>query len=114
MSLNYINLKQGDVMPTCKRCGKCCTYEIPITLLDIHKLSSKLAKPSKYIFETVIQSASSEHSGLYKIKKDDNNTCIFFSPTIGCTIYDSRPSACEIFFCEQTKTDSSSTQVGWC
>jgi len=36
--------KNGDV---CNMCGKCCYYEIPLTLLDIHRFARYLGLPDR-------------------------------------------------------------------
>jgi len=92
---------------TCQMCGKCCHFEIPITLLDIHRIARfKDIKP-QIAFRQYIQSKVSTRSGLFMIRKNSNRACIFLSKNNRCSIHDAKPRACGFYSCvAQTQSEA--------
>ena len=53
----------------CKMCGECCHFEIPITLLDIHRMAKYLDMADKKVFDKYIQDQIGSQSSLFMIRK---------------------------------------------
>lgn len=87
------------VIDKCSACGKCCSYEIPITILDIHRISKSLNLSDENTFKKIIQKDFSEKSGLFKIAKKKNRECVFLNKNNLCDIHDNKPRVCDFYFC---------------
>ncbi len=94
----------------CRMCGECCHYEIPLTLLDIHRMAKKLNITDKKAFSKIIQERPSEKSNLFKIRKKEDRSCIFLNDEDKCDIHDSRPNVCEFYFCDLSEKDE---MISW-
>src|SRR6056297_4269147 len=89
----------------CKQCGKCCHYEIPLTILDIHRIAQFLDESDQYIFEQYIQKDYiSEKAGLFAIQKKENRACSFLDEQNRCTIHEAKPRTCEFFICSHLES----------
>lgn len=84
---------------SCRMCGSCCYFEIPVTLLDIHRLSRTLRKEDRIVFQGCVQAEASRRSGLFKIRKQSSGACRFLSERQFCTIHPAKPAACRLFVC---------------
>ncbi len=84
----------------CKKCGECCSYEIPLTILDIHRIGEELGLSHEEVFSKIVQEKSSTKSSLFKIEKKEDGSCIFLSEDDRCEIHDFRPRVCEFYFCD--------------
>lgn len=90
----------------CKMCGKCCSFEIPLTLLDISRISKFVDLDERTAFRQYIQKDISEKSGLFKIRKKEDSTCIFLNPENRCTIQEAKPNVCSFYQCSsETEED---------
>jgi len=85
-------------------CGKCCSYEIPVTILDVERLSNYLNISPGEIFTTSLEKDISIKAGLYKLKKDHTGTCIFQKDN-KCTVHSAKPTICQLYICESSKDD---------
>ncbi len=88
----------------CKSCGTCCHFEIPMTLLDIERLARYLMVPAKEVFEEYVQKKASARSDLFMVCKDQKNACVFLAEDNSCQVHETRPRACEFFFCAHGST----------
>lgn len=84
---------------SCKRCGQCCRFEIPITLLDIHRMAEYLKVTDQKIFDKYIQNKISSRSSLFMIRKNKQGICLLLSVDKQCAIHPAKPRACEFFAC---------------
>ncbi len=105
-----------DAPSECKRCGECCSNEIPLTLYDLHRLARLLDIPPRAVFERYIQAEVSPNSSLYMIRKHPDHGCIFLNAEQQCTVHDAKPRACEFYLCnlvdrEMTQLASKSTEL---
>jgi len=83
----------------CRICGKCCYYEIPITILDMHYMAMHLDVADRKVFEEYIQDKVSQQSGLFMIRKDDRGACVFLTADNKCEIHEAKPVACGLYIC---------------
>ncbi len=90
--------------PSCKMCGKCCSYEIPVTLLDLHRIGKHLSIQPDVAFESYVQRTVSERSGLFMISKREDRACVFLGEDNRCTIHGVKPRACRFYFCGNEAT----------
>ena len=93
----------------CKKCGKCCSLEIPVTLLDISKIAVAEKINENAVFKNFIQDTLSEKSGLFKIRKKADLSCIFLDAHKECTIHNSKPEICRLYDCKA----ASDASVPW-
>jgi Fe-S-cluster containining protein len=84
----------------CRQCGQCCYYEIPITLLDIQRITAYLSIPASTFFAEYLQATVSEISGIFRIKKHPNQACIFLSEDLQCTVHEAKPRGCDLYLCD--------------
>ncbi|MBT4511054.1 MAG: hypothetical protein HOC20_02415 [Chloroflexi bacterium] len=70
----------------CKMCGECCQYEIPITILDIHRMREYLTIPASIVFEEYIQKEVSARSGLFMITKNTQRECVLLNSDKQCSM----------------------------
>jgi len=75
---------------------KCCYMEIPLTLLDIHRIARFKKIKASSIEKEIVASKISENSSLYKIRKKEDGSCQYLSQG-KCTIRDVRPNACRFY-----------------
>lgn len=90
---------------SCRMCGKCCHFEIPITLLDIHRMAKYLDTADERVFEEYIQSKVSSRSSLFMVRKDEEGACIFLTEDRRCAIHESKPRACAFYICSQSSSE---------
>ena len=83
----------------CDKCAKCCSYEIPLTILDINRIAIGLNITNKRVFFDYIQKEISEKSGIFKIAKKKNEECLFLVDK-KCSIHDFEPNICRFYFCK--------------
>jgi Fe-S-cluster containining protein len=97
----------------CKQCGQCCFQEIPITLMDIHRIANILQVKEEEIFNNKIQDGISSKSGVYKIVKREDEGCTFLNDKNLCAIHTDKPNACTIYYCFNDIKDKKS-RVTYC
>lgn len=72
----------------CKKCGKCCSNYLPLTIKEKYKLKEMVKKnnlkPTEYILEEFNQFI-----------------CPFLDSNCSCLIYNDRPSICKVYTCEK-------------
>ncbi len=90
-------------MSQCNACGQCCYYEIPLTILDIHRLANHLNIDDRTAFDNYIQQGISKKSGLFMIAKKQDHSCVFLDETKKCSVHNHKPQTCEFFFCNNNK-----------
>jgi Fe-S-cluster containining protein len=95
---------------SCKMCGNCCHFEIPMTLLDVHRIAKHLGEPDKKAFENYIQNRVSLHSSLFMIRKNIEGACVFLTEDKRCGIHQAKPKACRFYVC---RPDSSRKDLPW-
>lgn len=83
----------------CHMCGKCCYMEIPLTLLDIHRIANHKNKKPAGIFTEVVGKNISEKSSLFTIRKKQNGACIFLADDDRCLIHEAKPIICRFYNC---------------
>ena len=84
---------------SCKMCGECCHFEIPITLLDIHRMAKYLDMADKEVFDQYIQHRIGSRSSLFMIRKNEQKACLFLSDDNRCAIHTAKPKACRFYAC---------------
>ncbi len=97
-----------DSEHSCKMCGRCCHMEIPITLLDIHRMAEHLMVADQRIFREHVQQKVSPRSSIFMIRKDEQEACVFLNDEKKCAIHPAKPRSCNFFIClssESTNTD---------
>jgi Fe-S-cluster containining protein len=82
----------------CIQCGNCCRYEIPVTILDIYRISEFLKQSPEITFNQILSDDINHQINLFRLKKDKTGTCIFQKEN-KCTIQHGKPLACEFYFC---------------
>ncbi len=88
-----------DQIYHCRQCGSCCYQEIPVTLLDIHRIASHKGLKDEEAFRSYIQKNTSKKSGLFKIVKNLSDACIFLDESDSCSIHEIKPHGCNLYFC---------------
>lgn len=83
----------------CKRCGKCCSYVIPLTLLDIDRIANFFKIPAQAVFVQAVNHENTLESGLFQLTKKEDGTCIYLDDEKVCTIHKSKPLVCSFFDC---------------
>lgn len=91
--------KGKDNGSECRMCGKCCTLEIPITLLDIHRIAEFRKEEEREVFEAATQGRISSLTSLLMIRKNETGACIYFSNENGCTVHPAKPNICRFYSC---------------
>ena len=89
----------------CKQCGKCCSFEIPLTLLDIDRIVEHTGISLSDFFSNYIQKEKSEKSGLYKILKKNDGRCVFQDDHRKCSIHVAKPNICRFYNCNHSDDD---------
>lgn len=84
---------------SCRMCGKCCHFEIPITLLDIHRMAKHLDVADKEVFDEYIEDRISSQSSLFMIRKNEEKACLFLTEEKKCAIHKAKPTACSFYVC---------------
>jgi Fe-S-cluster containining protein len=97
--------EQGQEMTStespCKMCGECCHFEIPVTLLDIHRMANYLDMADKQVFDEYVQDKASSQSSLFMIRKNEERACVLLTADNRCTIHKAKPHACRFYTCTQ-------------
>lgn len=83
----------------CRMCGKCCSMEIPMTLLDIHRIAEFREEDERDVFKTDTQDRISSLTSLLMIRKKETGVCIFLSDESGCAIHPAKPNICSFYSC---------------
>ena len=84
---------------SCKQCGKCCFYEIPVTLSDINRIAKNINIADEVVFNENIQGEVSNKSGLFKITKKENSACFFLNNKDKCFIHKVKLNVCTFYTC---------------
>ena len=90
----------------CEMCGKCCKYDVPITLQDIDRISRKIGMNACQFFEKFIIPDRTTDKHLLLLKKKDDGYCLLFSENRTCTIHDSSPRACQFYNCKDRESSA--------
>ncbi|MFH1999906.1 MAG: YkgJ family cysteine cluster protein [Planctomycetota bacterium] len=85
----------------CRGCGKCCHRDVPVTLLDIHNIASRLGMNPKEAFSEYIEHVEYRPRMTFRIRKTENHACMFLTPERTCSIYEVRPGICELYLCRR-------------
>lgn len=83
----------------CRMCGKCCSMEIPLTLLDIHRIAEFRGEDDRDVFVKAAQNRISSLTSLLMIRKNEAGACIFLSEKNGCAIHPAKPNICSFYNC---------------
>lgn len=83
----------------CNMCGKCCHMEIPLTLLDIHRIAESKHIKAARLYKKIVSDKVSQRSGLFKIHKNPDGGCFFLSKGNTCTIHEAKPNVCRFYNC---------------
>jgi len=81
-------------------CGRCCYNEIPVTLLDVHRMAKLLSLKPDRVFARYLQPGISGRSGLFMMQKTASRACIFLSESKRCLIHSAKPSICRLYSCQ--------------
>jgi Fe-S-cluster containining protein len=102
-----------EEVDSCKMCGRCCHFEIPITLLDIHRMAKLLNVSDSQAFQEYIQHQVSPHSSLYMIRKDAHGACIFLTQDNKCSIHEAKPRGCAFYLCTRSNIEGGTDILPW-
>ncbi len=100
--------------PPCERCGRCCSFEIPLTLLDIESLARGVGSASGDAFQWFVERGRTGRNGLFKLRKCEGGGCVFLSEESECSIYSHRPWTCSAYSCERDKRNGTVPWVSFC
>ena len=89
----------------CEMCGKCCRFEIPLTLMDIHRMAKHRDQNDEKLFKMCVDKKAGS-SGLFKIRKKTDRKCVFLLDDEKCAVHGAKPRACEFYFCSSGKEDA--------
>ena len=99
----------------CKRCGRCCSYEIPLTLLDISRLAKATNLTTETVFKKFIDIGQvTAGQGLFKLSKNESGACVFLHETNICSLHEHRPWTCAAYFCQLDRNHNSVSWVSFC
>ena len=84
---------------SCNMCGRCCTYEIVITLSDIERISRGLNISPQKFMRVYLKKELSITFGLYMLTKRDDGKCPFIDEKNMCKIHGFKPKVCNEFQC---------------
>ncbi|MBA7512675.1 hypothetical protein ES705_04683 [subsurface metagenome] len=84
---------------SCRKCGKCCYAEIPITIPDINRIAIHFGIADRKAFNEYIQRTVSSKSSLFKIQKTETRACVFLSKKQLCIIHKDKPMGCKFYRC---------------
>ncbi len=83
---------------SCQQCGKCCSYEIPTTLLDLDRIAAYLDQPILDVFSRLVHPNASTAS-VFKMQKDPQGACLLLARDRRCSIHAVKPIACRLYSC---------------
>ncbi|MBN2714919.1 MAG: YkgJ family cysteine cluster protein [Deltaproteobacteria bacterium] len=83
----------------CHSCGKCCYAEIPVNLLDIYRIAQSMHLLPEMAFKATVSREQLGSSGLYRVRKKKNGSCIYLDECSRCAIHEFKPGVCEIYHC---------------
>jgi len=78
---------------TCTQCGHCCTGETGYVWISDEELQA-LAKRLGLSEKDFKKAYTYKVWGKRSLVEKENNDCIFWSATAGCTVYEDRPVQC--------------------
>ncbi len=67
--------------------------------MDITRISKFVGLDEETAFRQYVQKDISKKSGLFKIRKREDSTCIFLSPENRCMIQEAKPNVCSFYQC---------------
>lgn len=83
-----------DGLPfTCTRCGACCTGAPGYVWVDIEEVD-RLAIHLKMTFDDFARKYLRIVGERLSLLEETNGDCVLWSPSVGCTVYESRPTQC--------------------
>lgn len=83
----------------CRKCGKCCHFEISVTLLDIHRIAIQRGQADRQVFEDVVDSEKTAQSRLLVMRRRSDGACVFLQPDNLCSVEAAKPIACRFYNC---------------
>lgn len=86
LSMPMLRAVDAEIKFECQKCGDCCTKPIILSSEDINRLGSRL--------DTLAQAMSCSKSQV--MRPSSQGTCHFLRNG-NCSVYDSRPSACQSY-----------------
>ncbi|MFC1754818.1 YkgJ family cysteine cluster protein, partial [Thermoproteota archaeon] len=89
----------------CKRCAKCCSSDILVTILDLERIARHLKISNKLAFNKFIRHSKSKRRDFFILKKQKNKKCIFMAKKATCKIYSARPTTCRFYICDPKLQD---------
>lgn len=78
---------------TCTRCGNCCTGKPGFVWVTEREIV-ELAEKTRVTAEQFVKMFTRQVGGRITLRDDADGDCVFYDPTRGCTVYDSRPDQC--------------------
>ena len=103
----------SKINTSCEQCGRCCYFEIPITLLDVHRAATHLGISDEDAFARCIQDRVSTTSSLYMVRKTDEGACIFLTDDALCAIHDAKPGGCALYSCAGSPNKGNTGTMPW-
>ncbi len=100
---NHMTEKKKEYTASCELCGRCCSMEIPLTLLDIHRMAEFRGADESRMFEDVVQKEISSRTSLFMIRKKRDGTCVFLDEEKRCSIHPVKPNPCRFYSCSLQK-----------
>mgnify|MGYP006277661381 CR=1 FL=1 len=105
-----MNSQNNQTRNECKLCGRCCYMEIPVTLLDIHRIAKHKKVSAEIIFRKIVNERLSQKSSVFMIQKNRKGACIFLGIDQKCTIHEVKPNICSFYQCSK---DSKKDRMPW-
>ncbi len=93
----------------CRVCGKCCRYEVPITLRDVRRVSEHLGISPAAFFDRYVKGDLSARTSLFVLAKGDDGQCVFQDARGVCTIHAAKPHVCGLFLCSDVGSSQAPT-----
>ena len=94
---------------SCDRCGRCCSYVIPVNLLDIHRIAAHLNVNPQEVLETYVTYKGKDP--FLTLAKSDQGRCAFLTEDNLCRIHPVKPWTCRVYMC--TRTTGTAEALSW-
>ena len=83
----------------CRKCGRCCSQDIPLTLYDIHRLALARERPVEDLFRECVSGHVARVSEVFVMNRGVGGACLFLNEDNTCSIYAHRPRVCGFYPC---------------
>jgi hypothetical protein len=83
----------------CLMCGECCSFDITITLLDIHRICTCLTITPAQFFKRYLSRQKESQLELFLLAKKKNGQCQFIGKKGNCKIHLVKPAICKEYIC---------------